>query len=53
MIFCDNCGDKEREGEDFRAFAELPYNVDSANRGESGIVCESCDSQLRDRADRR
>ena len=45
-IFCDNCGESEDDGADFKAFTRLPYDVASAGEGESGVVCHPCDTQL-------
>ena len=39
--YCDDCGDPI-EGDNFIPFSELPFNVASANEGESAIVCMSC-----------
>ena len=48
--FCDHCGDELREAE-FKAYASLPFDVDSAFAGESGIICLPCDVVLGGAAD--
>ena len=45
MIYCDKCGEPEGDA-DFKAYAELPYDVESACAGESGVVCDECDEEL-------
>jgi len=50
--YCDNCGfklfitkpDGSRvdQARKYHEFTELPYSVESANKGESGIVCDVC-----------
>ena len=43
--YCDNCG-KPLEGNLFFVYHELPWDIDSANKGESGVVCSSCVEKL-------
>lgn len=43
--FCDNCGEPAKPRK-FKVYTELPFNVESANRGESGLVCLNCDAVL-------
>ena len=38
--FCDDCGDPL--GLHIVVFAVLPFDVSSANKGESGCVCGAC-----------
>lgn len=38
--FCDDCGDPL--GLHIVVFAVLPFNVSSANKGESGCICGAC-----------
>ena len=45
MNYCVHCGDLV-EGEELLWFAALPFNTDSADKGESGCVCQSCHSKL-------
>lgn len=47
--FCDNCGARV-EPKKFKVYAELPFKVESANRGESGLVCTACDAWLSGKA---
>ena len=57
ITYCDNCGDPvyqtggaahdPRSGwegtlKPYRVFSELPFDVESANKGESGVVCNDC-----------
>ena len=39
--YCDDCGD-ELHGEEFVAYTHVPFNVASANEGESAVLCFSC-----------
>lgn len=39
--YCDNCGDVLIEGT-AQVFTVLPFNVESANKGESGVLCARC-----------
>ena len=40
-MFCDNCGDIFPE-EFLHHYTNLPFDVDSALKGESGSVCAEC-----------
>lgn len=44
--FCDHCGNECKHGE-LVVYNTLPFDVASANQGESGVVCHYCDEQLR------
>lgn len=46
IIYCDDCGDPIRNNADRRDVAELPLPVESANAGESAILCSTCYGQL-------
>jgi hypothetical protein len=46
--YCDHCGLEIEDGA-FIPFSRLPYNADSANEGESGIVCLHCHEKFRPR----
>jgi hypothetical protein len=46
-LYCDNCGiviffKRSKPLVKFHEFTELPYDIESARKGESGIVCEDC-----------
>lgn len=43
--YCDNCGDV-LVGTNFVVYTHLPFDVDSANEGESAILCFECDEKL-------
>ena len=38
MIYCDNCGSENADN----WISELPVGVDSANAGESAVLCDTC-----------
>jgi len=43
-IYCDHCGEPlEDEGNNY---SELPFDVSSANKGESGVLCDDCNERL-------
>lgn len=50
--YCDNCGDELIGYGDFyhvatwKVFTSAPVNVDSANAGESAVVCNVCCDEL-------
>lgn len=49
-LYCDNCGiviffKREKPLVKFHEFTELPYDTESASKGESGIVCDPCHQQ--------
>lgn len=50
VLYCDHCGEVvEFNGEAKRAhthFRFLPFNVNSANEGESAVVCNHCVRKL-------
>lgn len=41
-IYCDNCGEPRDEQQMYH-YERLPFDVDSANKGESGSLCEQCE----------
>ena len=43
---CDNCGNTVIEGDGFFVYSELPFDIDSADKGESGLVCKGCNEEL-------
>jgi len=45
MFFCDNCGMKVRSAESF-IYGNLPCDIDSANAGESAVVCHACNEKI-------
>lgn len=45
MFFCDDCGRKIRSTESF-VYGNLPCDIDSANAGESAVVCHACNEKI-------
>ena len=45
LFFCDNCGRKVRSAESF-IYGNLPCDIDSANAGESAVVCHACNEKI-------
>lgn len=45
MFFCDDCGRKIRSTESF-IYGNLPCDIDSANAGESAVVCHACNDKI-------
>lgn len=43
-LYCDHCGSEV--GDDAVSYTEVPYPVASANKGESAVVCGTCDQAL-------
>ena len=43
LEYCDDCG--EPLGRKSFSFASLPFDVASANKGESGVLCSACANQ--------
>ena len=41
MNYCDDCGEELGNGKG-NPFTELPFDVASANEGESAIICDEC-----------
>lgn len=41
MNYCDDCGEELKEGTG-NPFTEIPFDVASANEGESAIICDEC-----------
>ena len=46
MYYCDNCGEPEEEVGELVPFTAVPFPVESANEGESAMVCEACIRRL-------
>ena len=44
---CDECGTELDEITGTNAWTSLPVNIDSANKGESAILCYACDGVVR------
>lgn len=46
--YCDNCGAASENPfqEGWNCYAELPFDVASANEGESATLCQACDKSL-------
>lgn len=40
--YCDDCGEVLVEHSVVVVFVALPFNVSSANKGESGTICGAC-----------
>ena len=51
MTYCDNCGEQDVEANMY-AFQHLPFDINSANMNESGIICKLCFSVLNARKKR-
>ena len=45
VFFCDDCGRKIRSAESF-IYGNLPCDIDSANAGESAVVCHACNEKI-------
>ena len=45
VFFCDNCGMKVLSADSF-IYGELPCDIDSANAGESAVVCHACHEKI-------
>lgn len=45
VFFCDDCGRKVRSEESF-IYGNLPCDIDSANAGESAVVCHACNEKI-------
>jgi len=45
LFFCDDCGRKIRSTESF-IYGNLPCDIDSANAGESAVVCHACNEKI-------
>jgi len=41
FFFCDNCGMKVLSADSF-IYGQCPCDIDSANAGESAVVCHAC-----------
>lgn len=59
-LYCDHCGETvyfddggtrwSGEYKPYVDFTELPWDIDTANKGESGTVCLTCKGKLEDKA---
>ncbi len=49
--YCDNCGIELDETTGTNAWTSLPVDIDSANKGESAVLCYACDGGVRQDAD--
>ena len=49
--YCDDCGEPIYAGDEtispWKAYTELPFDVESANAGESAAICLICDGTRR------
>ena len=43
---CDHCGEPH-SGLDLVVYPEVPWNVSSANKGESAVLCPDCVSDFK------
>ena len=43
--YCDNCGVVIRPNKGI-VYGELPFDIESANAGESAIICKKCNETL-------
>jgi hypothetical protein len=48
-VYCDNCGVTLRHSE-AHFYGSLPWDVASANEGESGILCSECKKSFQNSA---
>lgn len=48
LVFCDNCADPYL-AYDLYHYDELPCEIESANKGESGSLCETCNAGIQSR----
>jgi hypothetical protein len=51
ITYCDHCGEpvwssSRGEIKPHKDYSELPFDCDSANRGESATICHACDQWL-------
>lgn len=44
--YCDHCGEPH-SGLDLVVYPEVPWNVSSANKGESAVLCPDCVSDFK------
>jgi hypothetical protein len=44
--YCDHCGEPH-SGLDLKVYPEVPWNVASANKGESAVLCWDCISDFK------
>lgn len=47
-LYCDECGDIIPVGKGFH-YSHLPCNITSANKGESGSLCQKCNKIISDK----
>ena len=45
--YCDNCGIELDEITGTHAWTSVPVDIDSANKGESAVLCYACDGVVR------
>ena len=46
-FYCDNCGDELKPSR-AHFYGSLPWDVASANEGESGVLCSECKKFFQD-----
>ena len=47
VTYCDNCGTELDEITGTFVWTSVPVDVDSANKGESAVLCYACDLPVR------
>lgn len=57
VTYCDHCGDMvyvSNNGtvKQHKEYTSLPWNVNSANKGESGTICFQCIKEFKEGAQR-
>ncbi len=45
--YCDHCGEPFVIPDNLKAYAQVPWNTASANKGESAILCFECISDFK------
>jgi len=48
QYWCDSCADPIEKGNEF-FYSDLPCDIASANKGESGTVCRNCEKQIQEK----
>jgi hypothetical protein len=48
MEYCDNCGAPLPTVNDRFVVAELPCDIESANKGESAVLCKMCHTECKE-----
>jgi len=46
-LYCDNCGEELLTIAHEHWYSEIPWVIDSANAGESAVICKTCNYKLR------